>query len=182
MKQQPPSPLKRLWDLVSLLLGVMGLASLADTFITWVGFLADALEFYRHYFRPLVAWLPRLLNWSPYFADYLFIGAVVISSILRPELIRMKPHWRPAIPPQKWFAFWAPHRVAIFLLSLILLPFWPLFFWLHHVADMPGWETETVEDRRNLKHAKQQWLVLYVLCFTLMVGINHLLSMSLGFN
>lgn len=84
---QKKSPLKSLWDWFSIFSGILGLASMADTFVLWKGFIASTINQYQALVHPvfefLFSWVPFTI---PHFVfDYLVIGVIVGLSRFKAE-------------------------------------------------------------------------------------------------
>jgi hypothetical protein len=162
--QNGTSPLHRAWNVFSAIAGVIGTAGMISNMASWVGFVQTMIHSYAEIVHPILRPVTQALGFSPWFNDYLFVGLMVSSARARPTFNHMKVHWRIDVSSYKWYAFWAPHRVASILLSVLMALLWPVVLILFLPPRLIG-----VDDSNAFQHRiwleQFEWLAVYILVF-----------------
>ena len=99
---------------------------MVDDIANWASFIKIVLQGYGAMVRPILRPITETVSMPSWFTDYLFVGFMVSSARARSTFNHMAGHWLIDVSVYKWFAFWAPHRVATLVISLCMALLWPL--------------------------------------------------------
>lgn len=75
------NPLKTIWNIISSIVGVFGMISLFEDYITWKNSIPELIEIYQ-----LIIYFPFRyfeIHINPKIIDYLFIGSLCASSFIK---------------------------------------------------------------------------------------------------
>jgi len=105
---------------------------------------------------------------------------MVVSARIRPLFNNMSNHWKFDISSYRWYSFWAPHRMSMFIMSGFLVFFWPfmLILFLPPKAIFKTMSDETYEFQFRIWKEQIQWLAIYAFAivglFIANTGLNAL--------
>lgn len=165
MDKKSPNPLKTLWDIISLIGGIIGLSSLVQNWlagvIKWKSWIATLMESYQRFVYPLGDWL---LSWSPWtmptwLIDYAVLGLMFISSVFKGFSPYQIEHSRTIQSQLRWRDI-PSMLVSIFYGVLI----WPVIFFM--IARNYIYEKE--DDFRDVL----LWFGAILLGFIVLLSIN----------
>jgi len=122
-----PPPFKWIWNFLSGIASVAGLASLADSIIKINGFVNIIIETYQSIFYPIFEFVFSYFSFNPphYFYDYLIIGALIISSHIQAlkSVDSYRGHGHSRLIPSDFIFDRHVDTVSVILGRLL---FWPL--------------------------------------------------------
>ena len=148
-------PLISLWNVLGVVGGILGLASLHESLVDWRAFIREIIDIYQSIVYPVVHGMTGWLGWRApdRLIDYLVIGTVVMGSYLRTRrLLRLNPDTR----------------------SLVRSAFIALFAWPAVVAfaSLALGKRNRVRDHLALK-AFFGWLATVFLGFVVLIIVNR---------
>jgi len=158
--QHEPSPLYRAWNIFSAIAGVIGTAGMIDDLANWAGLIQTVVRGYGEIVHPILHPITLAINFPEWFSDYLFVGLMVAGARARPTYNHMNGYWLFDASQYKWYAFWAPHRLATFVMSIFMTLLWPLLlitFLPRSVLKIDEKNTFQLAVWRDQFH----WLVIY---------------------
>ncbi len=174
MNESKKSVISKVWDIFSMLGGIVGLASMSEGIINWIDFFETIVFFYQQNIRPVIIWIPNLFDWQTWVADYIFVGALFVSSRTRAAFQMMEGHWKIDVSRYKWYHFWAPHQVGSVILQSLMIVIWPIviimFLPLKYQSGIHPEDTFQI----SIYKKQRQWLGVYVLSFIALVIINQI--------
>lgn len=134
-----------------------------DDLANWAGLIKTIITGYGEIVHPVLHPITLAINMPEWFSDYFFVGLMVAGARSRPTYNHMKSHWLFDISQYKWYAFWAPHRIATFVMSVFMALLWPLLL----IWFLPRSVLKIQDD--NAFHLavwrdQFQWLAVYGLC------------------
>ena len=162
--QESRSPLHRAWNIFSSIAGVVGTAGMVDDFANWTSLIQTIVRGYAEIVHPILRPITQAIRCPSWFTDYLFIGLMVSSARARPTFNHMKVHWSFDVSNYKWYTFWAPHRVASFVVSVFMALLWPLVLLTFLPLRVLGIKKENAF-QHQIWRDQYQWLTIYALTF-----------------
>jgi len=151
--QKNHNPLAVIWNIFSIITGLLSLASIADTLTQWKSFFLKVISLYRSIFHPLFEYLFSWV-WFPiptYIYDYLIIGFLIATTYVRALKVRRRVEGLSGI-------FLGLHRSDIrnildaIGLLLARTIFWPFFFFVYLYRLIKGFNEE-----KSKKKASELW-------------------------
>lgn len=121
-----PSPFQRAWNVFSAVAGVIGTAGMIDDMANWAELIQTIIRGYDEIIRPILGPIVNAFNFPDWFTDYLFVGLMLASARVRPIFNHMQGHWQIDVSGYRWWAIWAPHRIATYFASVLMALLWPL--------------------------------------------------------
>ncbi len=132
------SPLKKVWSIISIPIGVLGLLGLSDSLVAWHENIKTIIESYHYVVRPLfdflLGWLPFSIPQALY--DYFFIGILFRSAAIktRADFDAMNIEIGAAEPEEDTDPIWAkviadPITHLILVVSAAII--WPYMLFIY---------------------------------------------------
>jgi len=156
-----PNPFKKLWNFVTTIGGILGLASLGDDFIAWKNVIPDMIEAYK-----VIIYFPFRffeIGLSDTVVDYLFLGSICGGAFIKAIDFGEKNVLLNTYGNGK--------SVRIFYFILYLL-FWPLAILISLKQVLIG-EPDVSEKLIKLNFIR--WLGTLILGFIIVLLINSFL-------
>lgn len=163
-KDTKPQLFQRAWNIFSAIAGVIGTAGMVDDIANWASLIQVIVHDYQELTHPILKPITDILNMPLWFTDYIFVGLMVVSARTRPTFNHMKSHWLIDISSYRWFEFWAPHRIAVLILSVFLVFLWPLVL----ITFLPPSVLKIDKAnhfQRVIWREQFHWLAIYILTF-----------------
>lgn len=136
---------------------------MVDDIAQWASFIKVVVQGYEDTVRPILRPITETLSMRPWFTDYLFVGFMVSSARVRPTFNHMTGHWLIDVSTYKWFAFWAPHRVATLVISVLMALLWPLVLITFLPPSIRKIERNAYTFQYQIWRDQFQWLAIYAL-------------------
>lgn len=128
----------------------------------WAGLIQTIVRGYGEIIRPILGPMVDAINFPVWFVDYLFVGLMVASARARPTFNHMARHWLIDVSGYRWWAIWAPHRIATLVVSVLMALLWPLVLLLF----LPP-RFLKIDERNTFQlrvwRDQFQWLAIYAL-------------------
>lgn len=135
-----------------------------DDLANWVGLIQTVVRGYGEIVHPILHPITQAINFPAWFTDYFFVGLMVASARSRSTFNHMKGDWLFDVSCYKWYSFWAPHRVATFVISVFMALLWPILLLLFLPPRLLRIEKEN-SFQHQIWRDQFQWLAIYALTF-----------------
>ena len=141
----PKNPLVGLWNIFSILSGILGLASIVEDFTKWQGYIETIISAYRNIVHPV---FELLFSWVWFmiptiFYDYMVIGLLVTISFLRALYAADEVEgYRIGLIPSQ---FWGENPLFVTGTLAARLAFWPLIIIFYLYRCLSGFDESKVE-------------------------------------
>ncbi|SFU78028.1 hypothetical protein [Nitrosospira multiformis] len=157
------SPFQRAWNIFSAIAAVVGTAGMVDDIANWASFIKIVVQGYEAMVCPVLRPITDAISMPPWFTDYLFVGFMVSSARARPTFNHMREYWIFDVSKYKWFAFWAPHRVATIAMSVLMALLWPLLLITFLPPSILKPEPRAYAFQHQIWRDQFHWLAIYTL-------------------
>lgn len=161
----------------SVVAGVIGTAGMIDDLAHWSAFIQTIINSYSSIIHPIIAPITEFFNLPSWSNDYIFVGLMIVSARVRSIYNNMHGHWKFDTSKYKWYSFWAPNRLAAYLLTLIMVAFWPLILISFLPPKLLGVEEKAHDFQSKIWKDQFQWLTMYSLVFISLFIVNESLKL-----
>ena len=154
------NPLSKIWEIFSIISGLISVVSLTDNFIAWKGFLPEIITSYKNIVYYPFKFLE--INWNEHIIDYLFIGVLCGIAFIKAIEFGEKNSLLNNRGNPKLV------RVVYFLIYLLL---WPVGIIITFKQVFFNFEDES---EKQIKTTFLRWLAAIIFSFIIIVILNKL--------